>query len=136
MIVCGIEMSASEARLVVLKGTRANYSFVDLKPRKLVLADDESQDAVKAFQDTVFAFLRENLIDKVVIKKRMKRGEFSGGPVGFKMEGIVQLYPGCQISLLSAPTVAAVMRRNSLMSPKGMVKYQQAAFETAYSGLS
>ena len=54
--------------------------------------DDENPDEVKAFRDSMFAFFRENQVALVVIKKRGKKGEYSGGPVGFKLEGIIQLY--------------------------------------------
>ena len=83
MRACGIEMSASEARIVVLDGAKANFAVIDVKPRKLVISDDESQGEVQAFQDALYAFLRENGVERVVIKKRGKSGDYAGGAVGF-----------------------------------------------------
>jgi Protein of unknown function (DUF3010) len=105
MIICGIELSASEARLVLLDGTRAAYTHVAVAPPKIVLADDENPDEVKAFKEAMYAFLRENHVEQIAIKKRNKRGDYSGGPVSFKMEGLVQLYPECDVVLTSPQTI-------------------------------
>jgi len=135
MIVCGIEMAASEARLVILDGNRASYSHVNVAPAKLQLADDEAAAEVRAFQDAIYAFLRENHVELVVIKKRVKRGEYAGGPVGFKLEGILQLYPDCEVSLVSPQSIAAAKRNHSPVTPQGCRQYQQTAFETAFTAL-
>lgn len=135
MIVCGIELSASEARLVILNGGKGGFVHVAIKPQKLALADDENPDEVKAFQDAAYAFLRENHIEKVAIKKRMKRGDFAGGPVSFKLEAIFQLYKGCPVSLVSPPSIAATQRTHAPSIPTGVRKYQQIAFETAFTAL-
>lgn len=135
MITCGVELVGSKAHLVLLDGTKEEYSFIKLNMKKLALEADENAEAVKEFQDTIFAFFRENSVGAIFIKKRSKKGEYSGGPVGFKIEGIVQLYTECQVSLFSPPTIGAAMRRHAPGSPDGMLKYQQGAFETAFTGL-
>lgn len=35
MIVCGIEMSGSEAKLVLLDGMKTSFSHIDIQPRKI-----------------------------------------------------------------------------------------------------
>ena len=135
MIVCGIEIAASEARLVILDGKRNSYSHVNVAPAKLPLADDEAAAEVRGFQEAIYAFLRENHVEKVAIKKRGKRGEYAGGPVGFKLEGIVQLYPDCEVTLVSPQSIAAAKRTHSPVSPQDCRKYQQTAFETAFTAL-
>lgn len=135
MIVCGIEMRASEARLVLLKGSKANYELINIRPRKLALTDDENADEVRAFRDALYAFFRENNVELVVIKKRGTVGDYAGGPVGFKLEGIAQLYVGCDVRLTASQTIAATIRRHTPPFPQGLPKYQEAAFETAFSAL-
>ena len=135
MIVCGIEMTASEARLVVLKGTKSTYSYVGASPPKLVLADDEKPEEVKAFLDAVHAFLRENQVERVAIKKRAKRGQYAGSPVSFKLEGLVQLYPGCDVKLVSPQTISAAKRKKTPLAPQDIDECQQVAFETAFAAL-
>jgi hypothetical protein len=135
MIVCGVEMKASEAHLVLLKGSRAEYEHINIKPKKLVLADDENAEEVRAFRDTLYAFIRENNVDVVAIKKRATSGEYAGGAVGFKLEGIAQLYVDCEIRLIASQTIAAAIRRNTPIFPQSLLKYQEAAFETAFTAL-
>ena len=135
MIICGIELAASEARLVLLDGTRAAYSHVAVVPPKIVLADDENPDEVKAFKEAMYAFLRENHVEQIAIKKRSKRGDFVGGPVSFKLEGLVQLYPECDVVLISAQTISAAKRNHAPVAPQCINKYQHTAFETAFAGL-
>jgi hypothetical protein len=135
MIVCGIELASSEARLVVLDGSKDSYSHISTSPPKVVLADDENPIEVNAFKETIFAFFRENHVGKIVIKKRNKRGGYAGGPVSFKLEGLIQLYQGCEVVLLSPQTISAAVRKHSLSIPKELNNYQQSAFETAFTGL-
>jgi hypothetical protein len=135
MITCGIEMSGSEARLVLLSGTKSSFRHVDVEPRKLILADDENADEVKAFRNSLFAFFRENNVALVAIKKRGKRGDYAGGSVSFKIEGIAQLYEGCPVQLVPAQTIAAAHRMHVPSTPTTLTKYQHAAFKTAFGVL-
>ena len=135
MTICGIEMFGSEARLVLLQGDKSDYLHVDVKPKKLVLAADENPEEVRAFRDSIFAFFRENDVTLIAIKKRGKKGEYSGGPVGFKLEGIIQLYEDCAVKLVAAQTISAAQRKDAPDKPDTLLKYQHNAFETAYSVL-
>lgn len=135
MIICGMEMSASEVRLVILDGTRASFSHVSVNPRKLVVADDANSEEVKAFRDSLYAFLRENGVQEVAIKKRNKRGDYAGGTVGFKLEGIAQLYSECPVVLTSPQSIAAAKKNHALAVSQSLRKYQEPAFETAFAAL-
>ncbi len=135
MIVCGIELATSEARLVVLKGTKPTYSHVEISPPQIVLADDEKPGEVKAFQDAVYAFLRENKVERIAIKKRGKRGQYAGSPVSFKLEGLIQLYPEGDVILVSPQTISAAKRKHTPVAPKSINDSQQVAFETAFTAL-
>ncbi len=135
MTICGIEMFGSEARLVLLHGTKSSFSHTDIEPRKLKLTDDENRNEVKAFGNSLFAFFRENQVIQVVIKKRGKKGGYSGGPIGVKLEGIVQLYENCPVRLVAPQTISATQKRHAPTKPETLRKYQYAAFETAFSVL-
>jgi hypothetical protein len=136
MNTCGIEMSGGEARLVILSGTKAAFTHINIEPRKIKITDDENPIEVRAFRDSIFAFFRENQIGNIAIKKRGKKGEFSGGPVGFKLEGIIQLYEDCPVTLIAPQTIAAAQKNHSPSKPASLTKYQHTAFETAFSALS
>jgi len=135
MTICGIEMFGSEARLVLLNGDKSTFFHAKTKPKKLKLTNDGNPDEVKAFRDSIFAFFRENNVTLIAIKKRGKKGDFSGGPVGFKLEGIIQLYDDCPVKLVAAQTIAAKQKKESPDKPDSLLKYQYVAFETAYSVL-
>ena len=135
MIICGIEMSGSEAVLVLINGTLQNFSHHEVEPRKLKLSDDNDPDEVKAFRDSLFAFFRENNVNLVAIKKRGKKGDYAGGPIGFKLEGITQLYDNCPVILVAPQTISAAVKKNSPFTLKSLRKYQHTAFQTAFSVL-
>lgn len=135
MTICGIEISSSEVRFALINGTKSNFSHIEVEPRKLKLSDDTDQDEVKAFRDSLFAFFRENNVDLVAIKKRGKKGEYSGGPIGFKLEGIAQLYENCPVNLVAPQTISASLKKNSPDIPESLRKYQYIAFQTAFSVL-
>lgn len=128
-------MCGSEARLVILNGDKSSFFHSDIKPKKLKLTDDENSDELRAFRDSIFAFFRENNVSLIAIKKRGKKGDFSGGPVGFKLEGIIQLYEDCPVRLVAAQTISAKQKKESPDKPNSLLKYQYVAFETAYSVL-
>ncbi|MBC8318321.1 MAG: DUF3010 family protein [Desulfobulbaceae bacterium] len=136
MTICGVEMSGSEVKLVLLQGTKASFNHIDIEPRKIKLIDDENPNAVKTFRDSIFAFFKENQVALVVIKKRGKKGQFSGGPIGFKLEGIIQLYEECPVTLLAPQTISAAQKKHSPEKPENLKIYQYPAFETAFSTLT
>lgn len=133
MPICGIEMFGPEVRLALLNGSKSSFSHIDIEPRKIILPDDQNADEVKALRDLIFAFFRENKVDLIAIKKRGKKGEFAGGPIGFKVEGIIQLYEDCPIKLVAPQTISATQKKHSPSKPDTLRKYQHTAFETAFS---
>jgi len=40
----------------------------------------------------------------------VKKGEYAGGPIGFKMEGIIQLYEECPVKLVAPQTISATQK--------------------------
>jgi hypothetical protein len=135
MKTCGVELKGSEARLVILDGTKEQFNHKVTKVCKIDLADDESTIEVRAFRDVIFAFFRENCLESIAIKKRSKRGEYAGGAVSFKIESIIQLYEGCPVSLLSAVKIAAVLKNSPAQIPTALYVYQHEAFRTSYAAL-
>ncbi|MCP4180834.1 MAG: DUF3010 family protein [bacterium] len=136
MTVCGIEMSGSEARLVILEGTKESFKHIDIEQKKIKLVNDENSDEVKEFRNSIFTFFKNNKVSFAAIKKRGKKGDYSGGPIGFKLEGIVQLYEECQITLVAPQTISASQKKYSPAKPEDLRKYQYTAFETAFSVLA
>jgi hypothetical protein len=127
--ICGIELKSSAAILVVLETDQA--IFVDIELKKISLEDDESGDAIKAFHKAVINFIKENQVDTVVIKKRAKKGRMAGGAISFKMEAIIQLNGVAAVEFVSGQGIAAAHKKSAFEMPKGLKKYQEAAFMAA-----
>ena len=131
MNICGIELKANNALLVVLK----NNEYIDTKIKKIILEDDEKQEDIRKFCNEFLDFLQKNEIEKVFIKKRAKKGTFSGGAVTFKLEGLIQLNPLCSVDLISSQSISTFEKKNQIEFPKELKKYQEQAYLTALCNL-
>jgi len=130
--VCGIELKSNQVILTVLEKQDDDIViYVDLKIKKISLEDDECNESVKLFFSQVNSFLEENQIQKIFIKKRAKKGNFAGGPVTFKMEGLMQMNFICEVDLIAAATVNSYEKKNSIEFPSELKKYQVGSYLTA-----
>ncbi len=89
MKICAIVLKANNTILVVLVKNNVQIKYLDLKIKKIELEDDEIQDNIIAYSKAINDFLQENQIEQVLIKKRAKKGSFSGGANTFKAEAII-----------------------------------------------
>ena len=131
MNICGIELKANNVILLVLEDGK----YIDIKIKKLIIEDDEKQEEIRKFCNEFLDFLQKNEIEKVFIKKRAKKGAFSGGAVTFKLEGLIQLNPFCSVDLVSAQSVSTFEKKNQIEFPKELKKYQEQAYLTALCNL-
>lgn len=135
MRICGIELKGSEARLAVVETTEDGIAHISIATRKIPLGDADSCIQVKSFKETFESFCLDNSIEKVVIKKRGKKGEYAGGPDTFKMEGIIQVSNVPEVVLISPQTIAAVQKKHNIDIPEDLNKYQHTAFLTGFAGV-
>lgn len=135
MKVCGIEIKGSDAILVVVEAVDGQVQHIAAETRKIGLEDDEVAAHVKSFSDTIDGFARENKLDFIAVKKRMKKGEYAGGPVTFKIEGLIQLIDSCEVKLLAPQTIKAVCQKHQIESPASLKKYQHDAFSVACAAI-
>lgn len=135
MKICGIEIKGSEAIIAVASLDNQVLTHVALATKKIALEDDDEAENVKIFAAQVGSFVRENTIDRIVIKKRSKKGEFAGGPTTFKIEGVFQLLENCEVILLSPQTINAQHKKYDFALPETLNKYQHEAFKAACSAL-
>ena len=134
MKICGIELKANNTILTVCDVKDKNeigddiVDYIDLKIKKIVLEDDENQKNIQKYNQEVSSFINENNIEKIIIKKRAKKGNFSGGAVTFKMEAILQLNTYCDVELISGQAISSYERKNEINLPCNLKKYQEQAF--------
>jgi len=132
MRVCGVELKSNFAIVSVLEFENDDIvDYIDLKIKKITLEDDEDCNSVKEFLNQFNQFLEGNKISKVFVKKRSKKGAFSGGAISFKMEGVIQLNSICNIELLSAQTISSYEKKNNIEYPSKLTKYQKQSYLTA-----
>lgn len=131
MKICGIEIKGSEALIAVAELHDEGISHVGLETKRVALQDDEDTEHIKSFSALINGLVRDNGIDSIAIKKRSKKGEFAGGPVTFKIEGIIQLTSNCIVQLLSPQTISAANKNYGFDIPASLNKYQHEAFLTA-----
>ncbi|WP_368031129.1 DUF3010 family protein [Arcobacter sp. s6] len=135
MKICAIDLKANNTILVVLEKNNDEIDYIDLKVKKIELADDEVQENIIAYSKVINEFLQKNQIEQVLIKKRAKKGSFSGGSNTFKAEAIIQLNTVCKVELISAQTINAFEKKNNIEFPKNLKKYQEQAYLCALSFL-
>jgi len=132
MITCGIEFSKNKAIFSFLEKDE-NGIFFDISGKKisLELVDDENHLEVKEFQKILYSLLETYQPQKIGIVKRQKKGKFAGGAISFKLEGILQLYPNCDILLIPATTIKSFNRKKEMeLLPR--FKYQENSLLLAW----
>ena len=136
MRICGIELKANNIIFAIVEFSDREYIYIDTKTKKLSLIDDENQNAIIEFKDKIEEFINNNSIDKIIIKKRAKKGNFAGGAITFKMESIIQLNSNCVVEFISPQAINKFIKKNDIKYPNKLNKYQEQAYlsSIAYIG--
>jgi carbamate kinase len=139
MRICGVELTGNDAVVCLLNKDQGLFSLPDTKVRKLTLKKDHTRADLQAFQAELVQFLKQNDVERVVIKERMQKGKFAGGAISFKLEATIQLIaePGIEIALLTPTHIKAMLSENPLpiaFADTGLKQFQEQAFITAYAG--
>ena len=139
MLVCGVELSGSDAVVCLLNLDTGQFSLPESKVRKITLKKNHTREDLQQFQASFAAFLAEHNVKKVAIKERMPKGKFAGGAISFKMEAAIQLMPGVdvEVCLLPPATIKSTLSAKPLPIPfaqAGLKVFQETAFVAAYVG--
>jgi hypothetical protein len=138
VLICGVELSGSDAVVCLLKLDGGQFSLPESKVRKLTLKKNHTQEDLLQFQAYFAEFLAEYDIKKVVIKERMPKGKFAGGAISFKLEAAIQLTSELDVVLLSPALIKSTLASHPLPIPfaeTGLKVFQETAFIAAYVGL-
>ncbi|MGC5699563.1 DUF3010 family protein [Pseudomonas sp. NFXW11] len=135
MSICGIEIKGSEAIFALATLQDGAPQHLALNIKKIALDDDDEASNVRSFAAQVAAFVREQGISRIAIKKRSKKGEFAGGPTTFKIEGVLQLLEHCEVTLVSPQTLSAQHKKHAYELPASLNKYQHEAYKAACAAL-
>ena len=131
MKICGIELKSNNVIFSIVKSVNNSTNYIDTKIKKLTLNDDENRDSIISFKNEIDNFILENNIDKIIIKKRAKKGNFAGGAVTFKIESIIQLNSYCEVVFVSSQAIGKYTKNNDVIFPNNLNKYQEQAYLSA-----
>ena len=131
MKICGIELKSNNVIFSIVESVNNSTNYIDTKIKKLTLNDDENRDSIISFKNEIDNFILENNIDKIIIKKRAKKGNFAGGAVTFKIESIIQLNSYCDVAFVSSQAIGKYTKNNDVIFPNNLNKYQGQAYLSA-----
>ncbi len=139
MIICGVELTGSDAVVCLLTLNQGHFSLPECKVRKLTLRKNHTRADLQQFQTAFADLMAEYRVEKVVIKERMPKGKFAGGAISFKLEAAIQLISGIDldVTLLSPTLIKSTLSANPLPIPfadTGLKVFQETAFVVAYAG--
>ena len=139
MIICGVELTGSDAVVCLLNLDRGQFSLPECKVRKLSLNKNHTREDLKHFQAAFAELMAEHEVTGVAIKERMPKGKFAGGAISFKLEAAIQLIPATALAvrLLPPAVIKSTLSANPLPIPfadTGLKAFQETAFTTAYVG--
>lgn len=139
MIICGVELTGSDAVVCLLNLDQKQFSLPECKLRKLTLRKNHSRGDLQQFQADFAELMIEYGVQKVVIKERMPKGKFAGGAISFKLEATIQLIPDAnfEVVLLPPALIKSTLATNPLpiaFADTGLKIFQETAFITAYAG--
>ncbi|WP_069876955.1 DUF3010 family protein [Bosea sp. BIWAKO-01] len=127
MVVCGVELRSSEARLVLVTVKDGELVHVRSKTKVLKLGDDTSNDSIATFLQAVKTFAHENGVEAFAIKARAKTGQMAGGGITFKMEAIIQL-SGVDVTLVNPVALSSFSKKNIAGIPDTINGVDQNAY--------
>jgi len=138
MKVCGVELKGNDAILCVMSKANGLYDLPHIRVPKIGITDAGDAEQIKHFQFTFSKLIEDYKIDQVVIKGRALKGKFTGGPVGFKLEAAIQLIDDLAVEILSSSYIKSTLAKSQVtidFRDTGLKKFQETAFETAFSFL-
>ena len=131
MKVCAVELKSNYTVLTLVDYSSDDIiDYIDLKIKKITLEDDEDKNSVLKYLYKINSFFKNNNVEKILIKKRSKKGAFSGGAVSFKMEGLIQIYTDAEVKLVTSQSISSYEKKNNIIFPPELKKYQEQSFLT------
>lgn len=135
MIICGVELTGSDAVISLLGLERGQFNVPECRVRKLTLKKGYLREDLRQFQFAFLKLMQDYHVGKVVIKERLTKGKFAGGAVSFKLESAIQLTAEIDVEMLSPAVIKSTLSEHPVPIPfsdTGLKVFQEAAFNVAY----
>lgn len=133
MIVFGVELKGSEARVVIAeKDTNGLCIGKDYKKIKI---NSPSQDDATSFRDLFVALIDQYSPSKLVLNVRQQKGEFAAGAMTFLMEGILLTLNQVEVVSFSVQTLSAKLKLGAIQPAfPSYPQYTEKAYQLASVG--
>ncbi|MFT5823804.1 MAG: hypothetical protein ACI8ZM_005067 [Crocinitomix sp.] len=131
MKVLGISLEGSTAIFSAIE--KQGDTIVDLSAdyKKMELKDHLDSSEVKILCGNLHILFEQGQFDRIGIIKRGTKGRFAASVVSFKIEGLIQMYPACEIEFIASATLKAFYKKNTnSITPK--YSYQKVANGLAF----
>lgn len=129
--ICGVELTGSKAIFCLLECDGESWEVLTVPTRKLALDDSRDADHVRSTKQILETFFREHAPDLIGIKQRNERGQFAGGAVTFKLEGLIQVATNTSIEFVAPNAISHTLKDKEVDYPSDLYAYQEEAFRTA-----
>ena len=136
MVVVGVYLKGSTARIVTLAGTRKKHSREKSEFHKLDLPRPVTPEGTQNFVKALQSHIQETGATVVVINKRQERGTHASGSATFHMEGALFASLSSSCLLVAPATMTATKRKfGKLKVNSPPTKDLGAAYDLAFEGL-
>jgi len=135
MLVCGIELTANEANICLLKYNTGAFNVLDCRARQFTLPKSADTEAIRHFHFSFNKLMEDYKVDEVVIIERPLKGKLAGSAISFKLETAIQLMP-IPVTLINTSSMKEHTKRNPLpagFDELGLKKFQKQALLAAYA---
>jgi len=138
MIICGVELTGSDAVVCLLKLDQGQFTLPECRVRKITLKKHHTREDLLQFQAVFAKLMADYSVNAVAIRERMPKGKFAGGAISFKMEAAIQLIPdtALDVTLLTPSLIKSTLATHPLpinFADTGLKAFQEAAFVVAYA---
>jgi len=126
-ISCGIEISARRAIFVFLRLQGKEILDITGKRTQITIKNEDDPEEIRRFYRAGETFFEQMQPRRIAIVQRKKRGHFASGGTTFKLEGLLQLYPQTDVTIVPGATLRQFVKdRRPVLSPR--YSYQKNAY--------
>ena len=127
---CGIEISGRRAIFVFLRLQGKAILDVTGKQTQITLKNEDDPGEIRRFHRAGQALFEQIQPDRIAIIQRKKRGHFASGGTTFKLEGLLQLYPRTDVTIVPTAALRQFAKdRRPVLAPR--FSYQKNAYLAA-----
>ena len=125
--ICGIEISARRAIFVFLRLVGSKIEDITGRQTQITIENDDDPAQIRRFCRSAHALFDLMQPHRIAIIQRKKRGHFASGGSTFKLEGLLQLYPRCDVILVAPAVLRQFAKdRQPVLAPR--FGYQKNAY--------